>query len=235
MKNKILSIFIIMALAFSCLISLTACNGDTGLEFTKRYDNTYTVSGIGSYKGSDLVIPSTYKGHPVVGIDDNAFNETDSISSVTVANTIEFIGQYAFANCSNLTSITIPTSVTKISNGAFYNCGNLSSITIPTGVTKISDETFSDCYSLQTVLIPNTVKTIGKRAFYMCDSLKSINISKTVKSIDDEAFSYCEKLSSFKYNATINDWLNIEKGKNWSFKVLTNQVECVDGKYSIYK
>ena len=39
------------------------------------------------------------------------------------------IGHYAFHDCDSLTSITIPDSVTSIGTRAFYDCDSLTSVT----------------------------------------------------------------------------------------------------------
>jgi len=62
--------------------------------------------------------------------------------------------------CNSLTSVTIPNSVTNIGNQAFMSCTNLSSVTIPNGVTSIGQSAFEDCKSLTSVNIPNSVASI---------------------------------------------------------------------------
>lgn len=71
-----------------------------------------------------------------------------------------------FQACTNMTSITIPNTVTFLGNGAFLDCSGLTSFTIPNSVTTIGSSTFLRCTGLTSIAIPNSVKTIGSDAFY---------------------------------------------------------------------
>ena len=126
------------------------------LEFTSNGDGTCYVSGIGAYKGTDIVIPPVYNGERVTGI-----------------------GELAFYRKSNLTSVTIPNSVTSIGNQAFYNCKGLTSVTIPDSVMSIGSSAFYDCTELKSVTIGNGVTSIGFSAFYNCTALSSITFNGT--------------------------------------------------------
>ena len=68
------------------------------------------------------------------------------------------IGDYAFAGCDSLTSVTIPDSVTSIGHGAFRGCNSLTSIVIPDGVTRIGNNAFYSCDSLAFVTFEGTVE-----------------------------------------------------------------------------
>ena len=68
----------------------------------------------------------------------------------------ESINDYAFYQCTSLTSITIPDGVTSIGNYAFYDCTGLTSITIPDSVTTIGDQAFFGCSSLTSVYYQGT-------------------------------------------------------------------------------
>ena len=48
----------------------------------------------------------------------------------------------AFRDCSSLTSVTIPDSVTIISSSAFRDCSRLTSVTIPASITNIQNNAF---------------------------------------------------------------------------------------------
>ena len=89
------------------------------------------------------------------------------------------IGDYTFYYCESLTSVTIPNSVTSIGWYAFKGCSSLTSITIPNSVKSIGYAAFLGCTSLTSITIPNSVKSIGEGAFLKCSSLTSVKYTGT--------------------------------------------------------
>ena len=83
-----------------------------------------TAGEDGSVKNiGDMVIPSTVtyagKTYTVVGIGESAFINY-IITSLSLPNTLTYIGKGAFSTCMDLKSITIPQSVTTIGTNAFW-------------------------------------------------------------------------------------------------------------------
>ena len=97
--------------------------------------------------------------------------DCNSLTSVTIPNSVTSIGEWAFSGCSSLTSVTIPNSVTSIGEGEFNGCESLTSVTIPNSVTSIGGYAFEWCSSLTSVTIPNSVTTIGDYAFCGCSNV----------------------------------------------------------------
>lgn len=164
------------------------------LTYSVTFNGTY-VSGVVEKNVDNIVIPGsivigeTY--HKVEKIGDNAFEGCNSVTSVSIPDTVTSIGQYAFCNCSSLESITIPNSVTSVGTGAFSKCTSLTSFALSEKMNDILPFTFSDCTSLAEVTIPDHIENIGQSAFSGCTSLKAINIGDGTKSIDGLVFRNC--------------------------------------------
>lgn len=82
---------------------------------------------VSDYNGTaiEVIIPSTYDGKRVTSIRECAFMMRNSLTSITIPDSITSIGDNAFLGCSSLTSIEIPDSVTSIGEGTFSNCSSL--------------------------------------------------------------------------------------------------------------
>ena len=135
-------------------------------------ENTYkkTLSG-------HLTIPETVsyngKSWTVVGIDAGAFADVESITSVTLPPTIEYIRGNAFGNTTNLKSINFPAALKLIGSGAFDTSG-LEKVDIP-GKTSLGSGAFSNCESLTSVSFPH-IDYLGLSCFASCIRLKNISI-----------------------------------------------------------
>ena len=191
--------------------------------------NNYTTSLVG-YTGEfeNLTIPEsvTYEGYTfsVTRIDNKAFYNCTSLTSITIPDSVTTIGSSAFYGCTSLTSVTIGNSVTSIGDYAFYDCTSLTSVKIGNNVTSIGSYTFEYCRSLTSVTIPDSVTSIGYSAFCGCTSLTSVTIPNSVTDIGLYAFSDCTSLTSIDYNGTVSQWKSIKGYGN-----VSKIIKCTDG------
>lgn len=203
------------------------------LKYTVNADGqSVTVSGT-SGSPTQLTIESSIsdkdKNYTVTKIAMWAFNNArNTLTEVTLPNTVDEIGYQAFFNCSNLTKVIIPEGVRKIGQAAFYGCSQLTSITIPStitnmdtafsgntalshvtltnGISNISNMAFKGCTGLTEIKVPISVEQIGPNAFNGCTNLKSVLLEKNIKTINVNAFKDCTNLSDVKYNGYKTDW-----------------------------
>jgi len=75
------------------------------------------------------------------------------------------IDNYAFCDSSSLSTIIISSGVENIGNGAFEDCYNLSKVMLPEGLEIIGSNAFNGCNKLQSVVIPDSVSHIAADAF----------------------------------------------------------------------
>lgn len=124
-------------------------------------------------------------------------NGITSVSSISFAEGIEYIGLGAFKEFKGLTcELELPSTLKSIGHHAFYSCRNLTGdIMIPSGVTKIEQSTFEWCTGLNgnlTFAEGSKLETIGKSAFYNCFKLTGdLTIPAGVTEIGEAAFMQC--------------------------------------------
>ena len=180
----------------------------TGVFGSKIVSNTYengrgviTFDGSVTTIGDDAFLNTNYLTSitipdSVTEIGRWAFMHCGSLASVTLGNGVTSIGQSAFLDCESLTSVNIPDSVTEIGQYAFSGCSSLMSVIMGKSLTQIGDAAFQACISLASVAIGNSVTQIGDRAFWNCSSLTNVIIPDSVIEIGGEAFSGCSSLMS---------------------------------------
>lgn len=102
-----------------------------------------------SYTGNDeiVTIPDSVKK-----IDDNVFDNNQTIKKMIFPNSLEIIGNYAFYNCNNLTDLEFPYSLKEIGYDSFYGT-KIKSLFIPKSVVRIGSSAFSNCDSLEDIAV----------------------------------------------------------------------------------
>ena len=128
---------------------------------------TFSVNGY-LFKMTDTYIEEDKRPSSVsiVGnvVADGAVGLT-SVQSVTVSDSVTYIGERAFRDCYSLVSIKLSENITEIHDETFYNCFNLRSISIPEKVERIGYNAFRFCSDLMTVDMPNHPVLIEQGAF----------------------------------------------------------------------
>ena len=136
-------------------------------------------------------------------INDFAFYNTRSLTSIIIPQNVTRIGEDAFNNTSSvyssypsaLTNVQLPNGLTVIDEDAFFGCLELSNIIFPSSLRSIGDAAF-DQTGLTSLILPDGLETIAYSAFANCSSLAAVYIPSTVTIIGDAAFAQCGALHS---------------------------------------
>lgn len=171
-------------------------------------ENYGSSSGIFGYSSVNTLII----GNEVEKIPASAFRSTNKIETITIPESVTYIGFNAFYHCDLLTEVNYnATNVLYCGKSPFSNCNKLTtfnignnvqtlpgnicydtkitSINIPNSVTSIGSSAFRGCEELTSVIIPNSVTSIGSSAFTGCSNLTSITLPNSIETIEDYTFN----------------------------------------------
>jgi len=166
--------------------------------------------------GGNVVIPE-HLG--ITRIGEFTFEYYESITGITIPESVTSIGDFAFLGCTGLTDLNLPDSIANIGTAAFSDCTGLSRVSI-SGDTETYDLTaFDNCTNIKTLdlrlgtetIIANQIipfqsyletlniahgfTEIGTGAIYNCPNLIAVNIPNSVTKIGDSAFLWCFELA----------------------------------------
>ena len=191
--------------------------GSLGILYEVNADGTTcTVTGIGSFSGTELEIPGSIRGYKVTAIGDKAFENCTQLTKLTIPSSTKTIGNRAFYGCTGLTEFTVPASVRSIGTQIFYKASNLSTVyynstygsssnpilntdsitKVVFGGTGVAPYILANCGNVNEVVVENSVKQIYEDAFSGCTNITSINIPDNVTVIYSCAFYGCTNLES---------------------------------------
>ncbi len=115
---------------------------------------------------SEVKLPSTYLGKPVIAIE-----------------------KHAFKDCATIEKITLPDSLLEISESAFTQCSSLKTVNFGSGLKMIGVRAFEYCTSLETIVLPDSLKTIHNGAFFRCQSLRDVQIPDEIEYFGNGIFT----------------------------------------------
>ena len=194
--------------------AFVGCTSLSTLKLTKA-----TTIGANAFEGSGI---TTFTSSNLATIGDNAFINTP-IQTISLS-TVTRIGEKAFAYCNSLTDITLTDSIIALGDSAFANCENLTSITL-TGITTLGNSIFTNCTAL-TNITADSLATIGNYTFNGCSSLEALTLP-ALKAVGDCAFAQTGIKTLSLPSATtlgINSFGNCASLKTVSLSAITDFV-----------
>ena len=171
----------------------------------------------------------------ITGINDRLTRSFKNAISVTLPNSLEYIGEKtfycftkletvtipdnsklkyvytsAFEKCTSLKSINLPKGLESIYSRAFISCSNLTNLTLPSTLKRIDELAFSDGprFKNNELTVPKGVTTITSRSFENIKDLKTINVENGVTTIEKYAFADNDSLTRVNLPSSITSVAN---------------------------
>ena len=135
------------------------------------------------------------KMHGVKIIKERAFMGDGKLSVVDFSDKLTEICDKAFAYCNSLVSMELPESLEYLGGAIFEGCRYLKYVSIPENINMIKNGTFYACTSLCDVRLPSELKYIDEYAFAYCVALNNIELGNTTI-INRDAFYECGKYNT---------------------------------------
>lgn len=188
----------------SITIPFVGANGDV-----ESFANTHFgyLFGATRYSENEDKVPEALRTVTITGgiyIYDFAFARCKSLTSISVSDTVKYIGQGAFQGCESLTEMTLPNSIEQIGFGAFIGCNSIERMTIPfVGHSRVAAGLDGTHFGY----------LFGAREYienpeYVSESLKAVELTDAT-TVELYAFYFCEHLT----DVTLNDGVTVIKGR----------------------
>ncbi len=186
-----------------------------GLEYAMNdEEDGYVVIGMGDANVTDVIVPATHLGKPVVGIGSYAFspetsNAAKRILSVTIQEGITYLEENAFHSCPDLEKVYIPGTVTSIGKDVVAECEEFEFNIYKRGSYlgtrerpylafirgNVEDETTYEIHA--------ETRVIADEAFYCFKDLTSVTLPDGLLTIGEKAFYACHDLADITLPTTL--------------------------------
>lgn len=230
---------IIFGIAFILLAALCLIVSAEDSNLTYIDKGTYIEITGCSEDAETVIIPSEIDSKPVTTICGYAFKDATKLSTITLPDSITYMGQGAFQNCTKLTKVCLSSALTTISQNAFDGCSELKTIFIPKSVLSIGDGAFSDCNKLTDIYYDGTEAQFNSIFIYSTNQtlwyknlhpMHQHTTSAWVQSIplgqytDGEEIGYCDECG-YKVTRVIKNTHTHER----NYKVVTAATCTAEG------
>lgn len=178
----------------------------SGTGSTGNYNNSKRPWAEYEDSFSDVVV-----GEGITKLGDRTFYAYKKVlKSITLPNTLEYIGASVFSDCTALTEIKLPNnSLRSLGNSAFGGCTGIKHFHIPSTVWSMHNS-FSGCTGIETITVDwmSTYYRAEDGILYNLDKSEilfvysidgtTLTIPKTARNIQSSALDLCTELERFE-------------------------------------
>ena len=161
-----------------------------------------------------LTLPET-----VLHIDAHAFEGCTALTDVTFAPVsgreprLYDIYAYVFAGCTSLRTLTLPETVGFIGSYAFSGCDALKTLPFDQ-FSLLDDYAFANCSGVTNAVLSPSLQELPDGLFDGCTGLQRVTIQDRVTDIGTGVFSGCTALTDVYYTGAQTQWNRIRTPEN---------------------
>ncbi len=184
-----------------------------GILYSADLNNGTAILINGAAASGDFVVPNTITYNrdvvcTVIGIGKGAFDENTNLTSITLNEDLETIGDDAF-QYSSIPSLHLPAKVQSVGHDFHYKATSLAEITVDENNPYLCAENsllmskdkkvvwgFPVANPATELILPEEVEIVKSDAVNRCKKLLTIVINDNCKTIEKEAFDNCTSCTS---------------------------------------
>lgn len=160
----------------------------------------------------DVTVPAEVEGCPVVAVYgilprndyDTAGKIADTVKTLVLPDSVEYIMEGAFEDLSNLRSVQFGGREKYMEPNAFRDCVYLTGVILPDSLEEIPAVAFNGCLALTKVGFGKDLRTVGRYAFEFC-ALRKVTLPDTVRVLEEYAFAQCRSLTYVYVPASVTE------------------------------
>ncbi|MCI6201324.1 MAG: leucine-rich repeat protein [Paraprevotella sp.] len=154
--------------SLNCGVEYKYLDNNTVLNLSSTTEKTLTIDASETNLWTTITsgIAAVEIEGNISNIDQTAFKNNKTITSLTILDGVKCIGEYAFSGCNNLKTVLLSSqSLEELGANCFEYCG-MGTITLPSGLKTINDDSFFNCSSLGEIKAYCTaLETVSGKAF----------------------------------------------------------------------
>ena len=171
-----------------------------------QYGEGLWITDVSRVTDPDFLVPDVYDGQPIVCIAASVIRDNETVTSISLPDSVTQLGTFFCYNCPNLRMIKLGRNIDNQYTAITGFCPQIDYLTVDPDNKKlhsdhnciIETETKKLLYGCRNSIIPDdgSVLVLDNSSFQDCTGLTSIVIPSPVTTIESHAFTSCRALVS---------------------------------------